>query len=150
MRWFTGPTSSTPPRSFQAIRVVAWGAIYLSKRVDKLNELRPKFHCPSCLLPEKDLARGCPRCELTEAVDAIRERMIERAARLWGKPGGPWPFPDWPLERVQTVYHYVAGLLAESEDKISGDWFEDVAALARVILDERQHEKELNQPVPQN
>jgi len=38
---------------------------------------------------------------------------------------------------VLEVYMHVNQMLGENKDRISGKWFEDVAALARVILSER-------------
>lgn len=70
-------------------------------------------------------------------MDNTQADVIAETALRYGKPGGGWPFKDWPLERVQAVYYQVSGLLAENDDRISDTWFEDVAALARVILEER-------------
>lgn len=49
----------------------------------------------------------------------------------------PWPFPDWPLERVLRVYHYVAGQLRDSDGRIFDKWDELTAHLARIIVEER-------------
>lgn len=134
MRWLQESTSSIRPSFFQALRIVTWGALQLQKR---RTELGPHFHCPTCLRPEKNLPKGCPKCELTEAVNFTRADIVKEAALRWGRPGGTWPFTRWPLERVFEIHNYVANLLAENDDAASPEWFEDVVALSRVIQSEQ-------------
>lgn len=90
---------------------------------------------------------------------------LEKYGAIPGTAGGegadlekfPWPFPDWPLERVLGVYHYVAGQLADSDGRVLDEWDELTAGLARIILEERaqadyadhwQHLQELKSKAP--
>ncbi len=75
---------------------------------------------------------------LSETVAGFRERITQKTAERWGN-GADWPFTDWPLDRVLDIYMQVNQMLGENDDRISEKWFEDVAALARVILSERSH-----------
>lgn len=134
------------PNSFQALRIVAWGSIQLQKKRIRLG---PLFHCPTCLRPEKNLPKGCPKCELTEKVNETRRRIIEEAAIRWGKYGGGWPFPNWPIDKVFEIHNYVALMLGENEDRVSDDWFEDVAAMSYIIRSEQAQDRAVERAFPE-
>lgn len=120
------------------------------------RDLGPRFHCGggvTCSRREKDLAARpfqCPTCDLSYkyqyALRCVRLFVWERFHNV--APGGaggeladlaklPWPFPEWPLDRVVQVYNYVTGELADSDGRILDSWDALTAKLARIIVEER-------------
>jgi hypothetical protein len=140
MRCCVIKTSCCPCPFVSAFRIVAWQALYHGERVRKLG---PRYHCATCVLPEKDLRRGCPGCELTTTFEYFKRRCIFEAYKRYGTTKrlievdeAVWPF-EMPLMDVLEAYSSVRRLLDDNDEKISRKWDFVVATLARVILQER-------------
>src|ERR1700754_1304146 len=123
MHWRSTP-GGLSLRSFPfAFRYLAWQAQSYSRNA---RDLGPGYHCATCNRREKDLSAQpfqCPLCDLSR----LYEQMIKNThlvvwesfnngdlLKLHAVPGSvgaeladpaefPWPFPEWPLERVLQV-----------------------------------------------
>lgn len=124
-----------------AFRIVAWQALYHGERVRKLG---PQYHCATCILPKKDLRRGCPECELTQTFEYFKKRCVLEADKRYGSQKriigideAVWPFDDVALVDVLDAYSTVRRLLDDNDEKISRKWDFVVATLARIVQQER-------------
>jgi hypothetical protein len=124
-----------------AFRIVAWQAPYHDERRRKLG---PKFHCATCILPQKDLPRGCPECDLTVQFEYFKQRIVLEADKRYGCrkhilgiDEAAWPFDDVALTDVLEAFSVVRRLLDDNGEKIDKGWDFVIATLARVVLQER-------------
>jgi hypothetical protein len=119
---------------FVAFRILAWKHVYFVRRI---SELGPEYYCPTCELPlrHKTLYPNCPKCPLTEKKIWLKRTVLVQLKRQEKSKG--WPFPNWPYERVKSIFDHVNRLLRENGNNISKAWDRRTAALARVILQER-------------
>lgn len=110
---------------------------------DRTENLHPDlYNCLRCNRKEKDLYASpeqCPRCELTIKrefyKDEIRREIRERVGR----------FPkDYSLQDLIDLYYQVSSLLARNRDLIPRFWPVRTARLARVLLDERNQAKRVD------
>jgi hypothetical protein len=118
-----------------AFRIVAWQALYHGERVTKLG---PRYHCATCVLPEKDLPRACPACALTDTFEFFKQRVIIEAHKRYGVPGSDveWPF-EFSVTDVLDAYSGTRRLLDDNDEKIKPEWDYVLASLSRIILSER-------------
>jgi hypothetical protein len=105
-------------------------------QTDRADTLHPeKFNCFRCERPEKDTrARPvqCPKCELTAKLEIYKEEILVQIKRFVG------PMPKgYTLQSLMALYRQVGEILARNHNRISRTWTVRLAALARIILDER-------------
>lgn len=131
-------TSCSTPLSYTtAFRIVAWKACCFA---DRRWELGPGYYCPTCVLPEKDIANDCPRCPLTELFESVYRAEAEKEIKLRGTlPEG------LTLNALMETYAIVSESLSDNNDKISPAWDVHFARLARIVLEERNQQRYTNQ-----
>jgi hypothetical protein len=131
-------TAPLIPLSFnEAFRIWAWQSCYLSE--DRFYKLGPLYYCPTCILPQKDLAKGCPTCPLSELVIKYKAAAAFEIKERGGFAEGV------TLDKVIDIYATVSSILADNDNKINQAWELPFAALARIILEERnQYQFEAN------
>ena len=126
--------STAEPVSFSlAFRIVAWKACVFA---DRRWELGPGYYCPTCLLPEKDVPNGCPRCPLAEAYESVfkAEAIKEIEAR------GGFPL-NVTIDGLMEKHAAITLVLSDNRNRISGQWPVGFAHLARIIIEERAQQK---------
>jgi hypothetical protein len=103
------------------------------------QQLPPSFYCGVCFRPEKDIANGCPKCDLTHTFEYYKSETIRDIEDLGGFP------PDWSLDDLLTLHALVSGILNRNADQINSEWTVGFAKLAEAVLQaRRQHERQLN------
>jgi hypothetical protein len=116
---------------FASFRLLVWQLIWFQK--DRSETLHPdKFNCLRCDRREKNLANGCPKCELTIKIESYREEAIAQILMRVGR------FPKgWTFNQLLNLHSQVSSLLAMRKNRISRKWNMRLIGLAKIILDER-------------
>lgn len=113
-------------------RVVAWKAAVFAEERWKLG---PKYHCPLCTLPEKDLPKGCPECPLTSLfIDVYKDAALYEIKERGGLADGV------TLDALMNDYAKVARVLADNRSRINPKWDMGFVELARIVLQEQNHQ----------
>lgn len=109
--------------------------LYFGK--DRAESLHPDlFDCSMCERPEKDTARGCPKCELIEKFNRYSADAVQGVIRFAGA------FPKgWTLDSLIKLHGQVAGVLQASKGRIKRRWDVRLARLARIYLEQQKHAK---------
>lgn len=121
----------------EAFRIVCWkGCVFAEERFEKLS---PKYYCPTCLLPEKDLPKGCPDCQLTRLFNSVFKQGAKEEIDLRGG------LPDgWTLDRLIQIHGVVSQTFAENNEEINPAWDESFVELVRILKQERAQQKYIN------
>lgn len=102
-------------------------------------KLGPRYYCPTCELPDKDLNSGCPKCPLTQLYQkTFKTAAIEEIERRGGLADGT------TVDRLMNDYWSIAVILSDNDDRINEKWDVAFVALARIVLQERAQQKFIN------
>jgi hypothetical protein len=100
------------------------------------SDLGPDYYCPLCVRDEKDLARGCPTCRLTDLLNFHKDE-IEREVKL---RLGTWP-RRWPLAKLLALHAQVSRALSLNKNCISRKGPVIMIELASILKQERNQDQ---------
>lgn len=99
-------------------------------------KLGPMFYCRLCDRREKDLERGCPKCELTQLFEDYQHGAGREIKRFTdGLPEGV------TIQDLQGIYLTVELMLKQSKDEIMPEWSATLAGFAEIIHQERRQKE---------
>ncbi len=134
--WFFMNNPPASLRPLEAFRIVAWKACVFAEERWLLG---PQYYCPTCELPEKDLQAGCPKCPLTALYNsAFKNAALEEIERRGRMPA------NVTIEQLISIHSTVSQILAENGDQISRDWEKSFVELVRIIRQERDQQRYIN------
>lgn len=130
--------ASNRKNCFAAFRIVCHQLLYFAH--DKSETLNPdEYNCVRCFRVEKDLARGCPGCALTDKYEHYKQEIVADIRKELKQA-----HPEWPLKRLLILHGQIGQLLARTRDRISRTWDTRTVRLAEIMISTRIHKQNVD------
>ena len=118
---------------FEKARIIARAN---ERKAWEFSELGPVAFDGPCTQHE-ERAANCARCKVRAVEEGFREACEKQIAEELGAADAG----EWEIEDVEMDLAFTARLLEEAGDKVDPEWSVDIAAMARLLLHERQRVK---------